>query len=135
VTLVLGHGRPEALATPAVRALGFRPDREKHDAIAGRPLVMPSPHESFAVIRKRGRRAHQSSRPRAPRAPGHRGSGAGLLRPGARRLRRRRRAPARRRDARRRSASGVAPTSRPAIAGRASRASIWTSRGSAAPAD
>jgi len=34
-----------------VRALGFRPDREKHDAIAGATaLVMPSPHESFSFV-------------------------------------------------------------------------------------
>jgi glycosyltransferase involved in cell wall biosynthesis len=36
---------------PAVRALGFRPDQEKHDAIAGATaLVMPSPHESFSFV-------------------------------------------------------------------------------------
>jgi glycosyltransferase involved in cell wall biosynthesis len=36
---------------PAVRTLGFRPDTEKHDAIAGATaLVMPSPHESFSFV-------------------------------------------------------------------------------------
>lgn len=36
---------------PAVRALGFRPEAEKHDAIAGATaLVMPSPHESFSFV-------------------------------------------------------------------------------------
>jgi glycosyltransferase involved in cell wall biosynthesis len=36
---------------PALRALGFRPDREKHDALAGATaLVMPSPHESFSLV-------------------------------------------------------------------------------------
>jgi glycosyltransferase involved in cell wall biosynthesis len=36
---------------PAVRALGFRPEREKWDALAGAAaLVMPSPHESFSFV-------------------------------------------------------------------------------------
>jgi len=44
----------EAMRLPrhrAVRALGFRPDREKWDALAGATaLVMPSPHESFSFV-------------------------------------------------------------------------------------
>ena len=36
---------------PALRALGFRPEREKWDALAGATaLVMPSPHESFSFV-------------------------------------------------------------------------------------
>ena len=36
---------------PAIRALGFRPEAEKHDAIAGATaLIMPSPHESFSFV-------------------------------------------------------------------------------------
>jgi glycosyltransferase involved in cell wall biosynthesis len=36
---------------PAIRALGYRPEAEKHDAIAGATaLVMPSPHESFSFV-------------------------------------------------------------------------------------
>jgi glycosyltransferase involved in cell wall biosynthesis len=36
---------------PAIQALGFRPEGEKHDAIAGATaLVMPSPHESFSFV-------------------------------------------------------------------------------------
>jgi glycosyltransferase involved in cell wall biosynthesis len=36
---------------PAVRALGFRPEAEKWDALTGATaLVMPSPHESFSFV-------------------------------------------------------------------------------------
>ena len=46
-----GNGRPQLARHPAVRALGFRPEAEKHDAIAGATaLVMPSPHESFSFV-------------------------------------------------------------------------------------
>jgi glycosyltransferase involved in cell wall biosynthesis len=52
VTLVLmGTVALKLPRHPAIRALGFRPDREKHDAIAGAAaLVMPSPHESFSFV-------------------------------------------------------------------------------------
>jgi glycosyltransferase involved in cell wall biosynthesis len=52
VTLVLmGTVALKLSRHPAVRALGFRPEAEKHDAIAGATaLVMPSPHESFSFV-------------------------------------------------------------------------------------
>jgi glycosyltransferase involved in cell wall biosynthesis len=52
VTLVLvGTIAMKLPRHPALRALGFRPEAEKRDAIAGATaLVMPSPHESFSFV-------------------------------------------------------------------------------------
>jgi glycosyltransferase involved in cell wall biosynthesis len=52
VTLVLmGTLAMKLPRHPAVRALGFRPEGEKRDAIAGATaLVMPSRHESFSFV-------------------------------------------------------------------------------------
>jgi glycosyltransferase involved in cell wall biosynthesis len=68
---------------PALRVLGFRPDAEKQDALAGATaLVMPSPHESFSFVILE---AWSQSTPvlataRSPVLRGHVArSGAGLL--------------------------------------------------------
>jgi glycosyltransferase involved in cell wall biosynthesis len=52
VSLVLmGTGAMRLPRHPAVRALGFRPETEKWDALTGATaLVMPSPHESFSFV-------------------------------------------------------------------------------------
>jgi glycosyltransferase involved in cell wall biosynthesis len=52
VTLVLmGTVAMRLPADPAIRALGFRPDTDKWDALsAATALVMPSPHESFSFV-------------------------------------------------------------------------------------
>lgn len=52
VTLVLmGTGAMRLPKHPALRALGFRPEAEKWDALAAATaLVMPSPHESFSFV-------------------------------------------------------------------------------------
>jgi glycosyltransferase involved in cell wall biosynthesis len=52
VTLVLmGTLALRLPADPAIRALGFRPEPEKWDALSGATaLVMPSPHESFSFV-------------------------------------------------------------------------------------
>jgi glycosyltransferase involved in cell wall biosynthesis len=68
---------------PAVRALGFRPDSEKHDAIAGATaLVMPSPHESFSfvILEAWSQGTPVLATARSPVLRGHlERSGAGLL--------------------------------------------------------
>jgi len=68
---------------PVVRALGFRPDREKHDAIAGATaLVMPSPHESFSfvILEAWSQGTPVLATARSPVLRGHvERSGAGLL--------------------------------------------------------
>jgi hypothetical protein len=68
---------------PAVRALGFRPEGEKHDAIAGATaLVMPSPHESFSfvILEAWSQGTPVLATARSPVLRGHvERSGAGLL--------------------------------------------------------
>jgi glycosyltransferase involved in cell wall biosynthesis len=68
---------------PAVRALGFRPEAEKWDALAGATaLVMPSPHESFsfAVLEAWSQGTPVLATARSPVLRGHvERSGAGLL--------------------------------------------------------
>ena len=68
---------------PAIRALGFRPDGEKRDAIAGATaLVMPSPHESFSfvILEAWSQGAPVLATARSPVLRGHvERSGAGLL--------------------------------------------------------
>jgi glycosyltransferase involved in cell wall biosynthesis len=68
---------------PAVRALGFRPEPEKHDALAGATaLVMPSPHESFSfvVLEAWSQGTPVLATARSPVLRGHvERSGAGLL--------------------------------------------------------
>jgi glycosyltransferase involved in cell wall biosynthesis len=68
---------------PAVRALGFRPDAEKYDAIAGATaLVMPSPHESFSfvILEAWSQGTPVLATVRSPVLQGHvERSGAGLL--------------------------------------------------------
>ena len=68
---------------PAVRALGFRPEAEKHDAIAGATaLVMPSPHESFSfvILEAWSQGTPVLATARSPVLRGHvERSGAGLL--------------------------------------------------------
>ena len=68
---------------PAVRPLGFRPDQEKHDAIAGATaLVMPSPHESFSfvILEAWSQGTPVLATARSPVLRGHvERSGAGLL--------------------------------------------------------
>jgi glycosyltransferase involved in cell wall biosynthesis len=84
VTLVLMG--TVALTLPrhhAVRALGFRPESEKHDAIAGATaLVMPSPHESFSfvILEAWSQGTPVLATARSPVLRGHvERSGAGLL--------------------------------------------------------
>ena len=68
---------------PALRALGFRPETEKWDAIAGATaLVMPSPHESFSfvVLEAWSQGTPVLASARSPVLRGHvERSGAGLL--------------------------------------------------------
>jgi glycosyltransferase involved in cell wall biosynthesis len=68
---------------PALRALGFRPETEKRDAIAGATaLVMPSPHESFSfvVLEAWSQGTPVLATARSPVLRGHvERSGAGLL--------------------------------------------------------
>jgi glycosyltransferase involved in cell wall biosynthesis len=68
---------------PAIRALGFRPEAEKHDAIAGATaLVMPSPHESFSfvILEAWSQGTPVLATARSPVLRGHvERSGAGLL--------------------------------------------------------
>jgi glycosyltransferase involved in cell wall biosynthesis len=68
---------------PAIRALGFRPEREKRDALAGAAaLVMPSPHESFSfvVLEAWSQGTPVLATARSPVLRGHvERSGAGLL--------------------------------------------------------
>jgi glycosyltransferase involved in cell wall biosynthesis len=68
---------------PAIRALGFRPEGEKHDAIAGATaVVMPSPHESFSfvILEAWSQGTPVLATARSPVLRGHvERSGAGLL--------------------------------------------------------
>ncbi|HEX2500793.1 MAG TPA: glycosyltransferase family 4 protein [Methylomirabilota bacterium] len=68
---------------PAIRALGFRPEAEKHDAIAGATaVVMPSPHESFSfvILEAWSQGTPVLATARSPVLRGHvERSGAGLL--------------------------------------------------------
>jgi glycosyltransferase involved in cell wall biosynthesis len=68
---------------PAIRALGFRPQTEKHDAIAGATaVVMPSPHESFSfvILEAWSQGTPVLATARSPVLRGHvERSGAGLL--------------------------------------------------------
>jgi glycosyltransferase involved in cell wall biosynthesis len=68
---------------PAIRPLGFRPEAEKHDAIAGATaLVMPSPHESFSfvILEAWSQGTPVLATARSPVLRGHvERSGAGLL--------------------------------------------------------
>jgi glycosyltransferase involved in cell wall biosynthesis len=84
VTLVLmGTVALKLQRHPAVRALGFRPEAEKHDAIAGATaLVMPSPHESFSfvILEAWSQGTPVLATARSPVLRGHvERSGAGLL--------------------------------------------------------
>jgi len=67
----------------AIHALGFRPEAEKHDAIAGATaLVMPSPHESFSfvILEAWSQGTPVLATARSPVLRGHvERSGAGLL--------------------------------------------------------
>ena len=99
-----GRSRSSSRAIRPSGPLGFRPEAEKHDAIAGATaLVMPSPHESFSfvILEAWSQGTPVLATARSPVLRGHvERSGAGLLlRPGAGRLRRRRRVAARRRGA------------------------------------
>ena len=95
VTLVLmGTVALKLPRHPAVRALGFRPEAEKHDAIAGATaLVMPSPHESFSfvILEAWSQGTPVLATARSPVLRGHveRSGARAPLRPGAGRLRRR----------------------------------------------
>jgi glycosyltransferase involved in cell wall biosynthesis len=68
---------------PALRVLGFRPEAEKQDALAGATaLVMPSPHESFSfvVLEAWSQGTPVLATARSPVLRGHvTRSGAGLL--------------------------------------------------------
>jgi glycosyltransferase involved in cell wall biosynthesis len=68
---------------PALHALGFRPEAEKWDAIAGATaLVMPSPHESFSfvILEAWSQGTPVLATARSPVLRGHvERSGAGLL--------------------------------------------------------
>jgi glycosyltransferase involved in cell wall biosynthesis len=84
VTLVLmGTVALKLPRHPAVCALGFRPEAEKHDAIAGASaLVMPSPHESFSfvILEAWSQGTPVLATARSPVLRGHvERSGAGLL--------------------------------------------------------
>jgi glycosyltransferase involved in cell wall biosynthesis len=84
VTLVLmGTTAMKLPRHPAIRALGFRPETEKRDALAGATaLVMPSAHESFSfvILEAWSQGTPVLATARSPVLRGHLArSGAGLL--------------------------------------------------------
>jgi glycosyltransferase involved in cell wall biosynthesis len=81
--ILMGTAAMKLPRHPALRVLGFRPEVEKWDAIAGASaLVMPSPHESFSfvILEAWSQGTPVLATARSPVLRGHvERSGAGLL--------------------------------------------------------